>query len=360
MSNIIEFPVNRTSKTTVENDKSAEVIVLPTAPDAKVIKLDRVIRHNAASSDTSELRAPVDRVSDRLDDYRESVSRDPNWGLMHETINMLESREKVHDLGAMFVGAMPALRHMSAMRDQADSETLDEMVVKFNHGEKPQSYSELRSFWARVYLQGSGEYFLSCLEETAEDSRETQLNVKRAMQNMVSRPVAFMNCLSAANKASGYAGYIENLSFADGYNPDAESYDIQTEVMRVLASDHIAKRPFATWYLMSKTYESAGEVSYMVPLIESIDESEVGLHATRDYPGLDELDTAVKRVVFNKWNRTAILPMVASRSDYNYMSDDHALQFEDTVLSTGTKTDSVTEVERIADAMVSGVRKKNA
>lgn len=371
MSKIIEFPVNRTNKSTAEINHFAEVVVLPSAPEAKVITLEQAIVYHPAISAT-EKRTPTDRVTDRLDDYRESISRDPNWGLMHETINMLETREKTQDLGAMFVGAMPALQYMSAMRDQATAETLDEMVVNFNHGEEPKTYSEMRSFWARVYLQGSGEYFLSCLDETAEDSRETELNIQRAMRNLANQPIAFMNCLSAASKASGYAGHIESMPYMDAYDPDAKIYDVQSEVVRILASDHISKRPFAVWYLMSKTNEAAGEMSYMVPLIESIQDSAVGQHATDDYPELDELNIAVKRVVFNKWNRTAVLPMIASRSDHKYMSDDFALQFEDTSLYTGepgsyaTKTGrakssgSVSEVQRITEQLVQKKRQQDA
>lgn len=309
-----------------------------------------------------DLSSYEQRTQDRLNAQVKAleVARADGHPVVTTSRDLLVSEKALRDLGATMVGALPAAHYLAEKFQQPLGDTLDELTEQFGYDGPPTSYQELKKYWTRTYVYGTGVFHMELLtdgiDSAAADHFSVRRDVDRAMTLLERHPIAFMNCLSAA-RACTIAGepaeyYLSYLGV--GKASDEPPVDRSREMLRILASHHVAERPFATWYLMNKTAEKDGDMSYVRPLLSTLADVEVGTLRTKYdnlmTPLLERIDDSVKYAVRSKWNRYGNAACTFYRHDFGGHIDG-ALRYDDTILApSATKRNAEYSQKHIRDA----------
>ncbi len=289
---------------------------------------------------------PFSGLSRRLEKQADFLKMSESDGhpIIVDTRNFLTEEKSTNDLGAVMAGSLPAVMYLSNKFGQPLMETLDDLTEQFGYDKYPEDYKELKKFWKNAYMFGTGMFHLEQLTEWMEPSEIDHYSVRQdmncAMNNLQQNPVAFLNCLDAAVFTDNDMD--QSLMFYVGTSQRTfnDVSDANRQALKVLASQHIAERPFATWYLLNTALNRHKSPMPLRPLLQTIEDVQVGMQKTRYVEGvtplLNRMNDVVKSVVRRKWNSFGAVP-----HDFNPLgTDGHidgALTFNDTRLATIVK-----------------------
>lgn len=311
MGELINFPTRlRTVEMSADHEATAQVYQL--IPQEQMVA-DELSISEYSTADRLHAHA---RILENMDAN--------NHPVVLTSRGFLTSEKNMGDLGAIMAGALPAAYYLKNKYKLPLTDTLDELNQQFSHNKVPKTYEELKKYWTQLYVHGTGVYHLEKLTDDISDDEvdhsSVHHDISQAMSLLDSHPAAFLNCLAAADAC-----------LTSEYLTEQESRDL----LKILGSQHIAERPFATWYLMSLTAKYDDPV-YLKPLLATIANVEVGVHSTkydaRTTPLLTNINESVKYAVRSKWNQLGAKAHNFYQHDFGGYIDG-TLSYDDTVLA---------------------------
>lgn len=329
MGELIQFP-SKQSDIEDNSDASelAEVIQLGSVADAtdNVVSFYK-ITHNM---DTDTHFGIDDKLTELANSYAEDIP------LVANTLDLLKTDVHKLDLGVMFTNGVQAVNYLQEKHSLAFRDALDYVA----DDSELSSYDDIKKFWAKAHMQAVGEKVLDDLVEDSGDDKVTCRLHSAALTNLREYPASFLNCLAAGVVAGGWEGYSGTLPSTANELESFIPVDISREVLEVLSSDNIGKRPYASWYLISKISETSGDISYVRALTGSLKPSHIGvLESDNTTPAIvlaDRINYAVKSVVRRDWDEFSKKPhdmLIRITDDDVVIPIDGALDYSQTKLN---------------------------